>query len=319
MNQNPKVSVMTLCYNQAHFIRETLDSVLAQDYDNLEIVVADDASTDGSQDILREYAARYPGKFVLVMNERNLGITGNCNAAFFACTGEFIAILGGDDLFLPGKLSAQVEEFEKDPDVALCYHPVEIFNSATNRTLYITNQNPREDTHNAFEIIMRAGIPGASSVMVRRPACPPGGFDVRLPTVSDWLFYIEVALRGKIVKVDRVLGRYRKHGSGASDRSLELLEESLLTLDLVLEKYPGNEELAAACRIGKARYLAGEAYRQFSKNVSLANELLARARELDPQNWKYRLLFEISRCRPLAKATGALLRRTKYMIKRYLA
>jgi len=318
MNSTPKMSVMVICYNQAHFIRETLDSVLAQGYENLEIVVADDASTDGSQDILRQYAAQYPDKFVLVLNERNLGITGNSNAAFFACSGELIALLAGDDLFLPGKLSAQVEEFVKDPDVVLCYHPVEIFDSATNRTLYITNQNPGEDTHNALEIIMQAGIPGASSVMVRRSACPPGGFDVRLPSVSDWLFFIEVALRGKVVKVDRVLGRYRKHGKGASDRTLELLDETLMTLDLVLQKYPENKEMADACRIGKARYVAGEAYRQFSKNISLANELLAQATELDPTNWKYRFLYKISKQRLLAEVAGVLLQRTKYIIKRYL-
>jgi glycosyltransferase involved in cell wall biosynthesis len=313
------MSVMVICYNQAHFIRETLDSVLAQDYENLEIVVADDASTDGTQDILRQYAAQYPDKFVLVLNERNLGITGNSNAAFFACSGEFIALFAGDDLFLPGKLSAQVEEFVKDPDVALCYHPVEVFDSATNRTLYITNQNPREDTHNALEIIMRAGIPGASSVMVRRSACPPGGFDVRLPSVTDWLFFIEVALRGKVVKVDRVLGRYRKHGKGASDRALDLLDETLMTLDIVLQKYPDRRDLADACRIGKARYLAGEAYRQFPRNITLAQQLLGRAIALDPPNLRYRFLYQISRHRPLAKIAGKVMPRVKYLIKKYAA
>jgi len=319
MNSTPKMSVMVICYNQAHFIRETLDSVLAQGYENLEIVVADDASTDGSQDILRQYAAQYPDKFVLVLNERNLGITGNSNAAFFACSGELIALLAGDDLFLPGKLSAQVEEFVKDPDVVLCYHPVEIFESSTNKTLYITDQNPRQDIKSAEGIILRAGIPGASSVMVRRSACPPGGFDVRLPSVSDWLFFIEVALRGKIVKVDRVLGRYRKHGKGATDRQFEFLDEALLTLDLVLQKYPYRKELVDACRIGKARYLAGEAYRQFPRNITLAQQLLERAIALDPPNLRYRFLYQMSRYRPLATIAGKVMPRVKYFIKEHAA
>lgn len=318
MNAHPKVSVMTLCYNQAHFIRDALDSALAQDYDHLEIVVADDASTDGSQEILRQYAARYSNRFVLVLHERNLGITGNCNAALSACTGDLVSWLGGDDLFLPGKISAQVEEFVKDPEVVLCYHPVEIFDSPSNKRLYVTNQNPREDTANALEIIKRVGIPGESSVMVRRSACPSGGFDCRLPTLADWLFLIEVALKGKVVKVNRVLARYRKHGKAATDRQSEFFDEAMLTLDLLLRKYPDNQELADACRVGKARYIAGEAYRQFSKNVRFANQLLAQAVALDPLSTRYRILHQISRCRPLATAAGKVMPRVKYLIKRHL-
>jgi glycosyltransferase involved in cell wall biosynthesis len=318
MNSHPKVSVTTLCYNQAHFIREALDSVLAQDYDNLEIVVADDASTDASRDILREYAARYPDKFVLVLNERNLGITGNSNTALFACTGDLVARLDGDDVYLPGKISAQVQEFVKDPDVVLSYHPVQVFESATNETLYVTNQNPAEDPLSALDIIKKAGIPGCSSVMVRRSACPPEGYDIRLPIMSEWLFFIEVALKGKVVKVDRVLARYRKHGQGATDRQFELLDQALLTFDVLLRKYAGRKGLIDACRIGKARYLAGEAYRQFSRDVTLANQLIAQAVALDPPNMRYRFLHQISRCRPVASLVGKVMPRVKYSIKRHL-
>ena len=155
--------------------------------------------------------------------------------------------------------------------------------------------------------------------MVRRSACPPGGFDVRLPNVSDWLFLIEVALEGKVAKVDRVLGRYRKHGKGASDRTLELLDESLMTLDLLLRKYPDRRDLADACRIGKARYLAGEAYRQFPRNITLAQQLLERAIALDPPNLRYRFLYQMSRYRPLATIAGKVMPRVKYFIKEHAA
>lgn len=318
MDANPKVSVMIITYNQAHFIRETLDSVLSQDYDNLEIVVADDASTDGTQNILKEYAAKYPDKFVLVLNERNLGITGNSNAAFFACKGELIAILGGDDLFLPGKITAQVKEFVQDSAVVLCYHPVEIFQSSTNKTMYITNQNPREDTNSVEEIIVRGGIPGASSIMIRRSACPPDGFDSRLPTVSDWLFPIEVALEGKVKKADAIYGRYRKHGQGASDRTLELLDESLYALDLAVQKHPEHPELVEFCRKGKARYIAGEAFRQLAKNPRTSNKLWQKAIEFNPKDIRLRFFSAIFRFGFIAILAGKLTVRLKYLIKRYL-
>ena len=245
----PRVSVMIITYNQADFIRETLDSVLLQDYSNLEIVVSDDASTDPTPAIISEYAAEHPDLIVPVLNQRNLGITGNCNAALAACTGELVAIMGGDDLFLPGKISAQVAVF-RDPAVTLSYHPVEIFQSETGKLLYITNRSRRESPLSAAEIIMHGGIDGASSVMVRRTACPRGGFDMRVPVVSDWLFYIETALAGRVVKLDGVYGRYRKHARGTTQHVFELLNETLHSLDLLVAKHPEHPELAEVCGKG---------------------------------------------------------------------
>ncbi len=274
LKEYPKVSVMIITYNQEHFIRETLDSVVSQNYPNLEVVVADDCSKDTTPQIILEYQQRYPNMIVPVLNPKNLGITGNCNAAFFACTGEFVAVMGGDDLFLPEKILKQVEQFKQDPEVVLSYHPVEIFNSADKKVLYITNQLPREDLGDAYEIITKGGIPGASSVMVRRSACPEKGFDIRLPVVSDWLFYIEVALRGKVVKLNGLYGKYRKHGAGASERTYELLNESLQTLEILLADHPDDVKLVEACKAGKARYLAGEVYRQLQNgNGALAYAL----------------------------------------------
>jgi len=164
---------MVVTYNQAHFIRETLDSILSQDYPHLEIVIADDASTDDTPRILEEYAARHPGRVKPILNQTNLGITGNCNVALSGCTGDLIAVMGGDDLFLPGKLSKQVAAFRDNPDAALCYHPVDIFESKSNKTIFVTDQHAREDIRSYQDIILKGGIAGASSVMIRPEAIPP--------------------------------------------------------------------------------------------------------------------------------------------------
>ena len=105
----PLVSISIITYNQKDFLRECIESALAQDYPHLEIVVADDGSKDGTHEMLHDYQARYPDKFVLRLAERNQGITANSNAAHFACTGKYIAWMGGDDLLLPGKIRRQVE------------------------------------------------------------------------------------------------------------------------------------------------------------------------------------------------------------------
>lgn len=261
---SPKVSVMIITYNQEDLIAETIQSVVDQDYPNLEVVVADDASTDGTAKVILEFQAKYPDVVKPVLNEKNLGITGNSNAAFFACTGEIIAVLGGDDLFLPGKISAQVQLF-KDPAVVLSYHPVEIFNHHTNETFFITNTTKKEEIKDVYDLISKGGIPGASSVMVRKSNCPAHGFHPAFPVVSDWIFYLEVAATGKVKELAGVYGKYRKHGSGASERTLELMDESLYTLEVISKQYPEDHKMQAACKKGGRRYIAGEVFRQVIK------------------------------------------------------
>src|SRR5690554_3312559 len=107
--ESPLVSIAIVTYNQKHFLKECIESCLAQDYQNTEIVVADDGSTDGTHELLKEFAEKHPGKFVLRISEINQGITKNHNVAQFACSGKYIAWMGGDDLMLPRKISKQVD------------------------------------------------------------------------------------------------------------------------------------------------------------------------------------------------------------------
>lgn len=113
-----KVSVAILTYNQAQYIQQCLDSVLMQvtnfDY---EIVVGDDASTDSTQEILREYAAKYQEKFVLLLGEKNEGISMNYKKVLSVCKGKYIALCEGDDYWTDvHKLQEQVNFLEEHAD-----------------------------------------------------------------------------------------------------------------------------------------------------------------------------------------------------------
>ena len=317
LSAQPKVSVMVITYNFADIVHETIDSVLSQDYQNLELIISDDASTDGTQTILKEYANRYPEKIKLILNPKNIGITANCNVAFFACTGDLIAIMGGDDIFFPQKISSQAQVFSADNNAVLSYHPVEVFDSKTGKTMYVTNQILSEDTPDVLAIIRQAGIPGASSVMVRRDACPEYGFDTRIPHASDWKQQIDVALKGQVVKVDRILGRYRKHANNVSNRKFELMSESLSVLDITLQENPDYPGLSEAVRIGKARYLAGEAYAQITLDSKRASELLTQALKLDPKNRKLHLMNFVNRHSVPRFLTQYLLPKFRRFFKRW--
>lgn len=251
MISGPLVSVAIITYNQREFLHDCIESVLAQTYKNLEIVVADDGSKDGTHEMLLDYQQRFPNKFVLRLSEQNKGITTNSNEAHFACTGKYIAWMGGDDLMLPEKIEKQVEYMEANPNCTICYHDLDVFDSATGDTLYRFNQRhkPREG---GVETCIRYGVfNGACASMVRADKAPKDGFNSRLPVASDWMYWIDsLANGGTINFLNSTLGRYRRHGgnvtsSGSNQNRLDHWE----TLDLVNEHYPmfdGAEKKARA-------------------------------------------------------------------------
>lgn len=112
------VSVAVVTYKHEAYIREALDSILMQQVTfPYEIVVGDDCSPDGTPEILKEYAARYPGRFVLLLRKKNLGATANSYDIKCHCRGRYIAQLEGDDFWTdPHKLQKQVDFLEAHPE-----------------------------------------------------------------------------------------------------------------------------------------------------------------------------------------------------------
>lgn len=232
------VSAIVIAYNQERFIRETIASVQAQTYDNLEIIVADDASTDATPDVVSEMARSDP-RIRLLRAPRNAGITGNCNLALSASRGEFGAWLGGDDLWLESKIEKQVRVFASDPRISLVGTDVEVFfedgsppYTARCRVMH------RGGTLEEF-IRARNHLP-TSSFMYRRSRMPDLACDPRLRVVSDWLFNIECVVRGRLGYVPEVLTRYRRWAGNvtAVGTHRAYLDDRLISTDILAEKYP---------------------------------------------------------------------------------
>jgi len=117
-----QASVLLLTYNQEGFVQEALQSLLAQDYDNLEIVVSDDGSKYNTWLIIQKMALEYKGskKIILNRNDLNLGIVGNYNKAYLLSSGDLIFTAAGDDISLPTRCSACIQywlSFEGKPDL----------------------------------------------------------------------------------------------------------------------------------------------------------------------------------------------------------
>lgn len=236
-NSQPLVSVLLITFNQEEFIEESLHSAIAQDYQNLEVVVADDASTDGTPAIIRRYAAEYPKRIIPLLGNKNLGITGNSNRALALCRGDYIALLGGDDVFLPGKISLQVEWMLQDQRRALCYHDLDVFDSTSGRTLYRWFERFLPRNGGCQEVIK--GHIGACSVMFKRPAIRPNAFDNRIPISSDWLFNFETVARqdGRVGALSKVLARYRRHAGNVTNTRGYYFRDAHCTLDIITRDY----------------------------------------------------------------------------------
>jgi glycosyltransferase involved in cell wall biosynthesis len=259
----PKVSVIVPIFNQAPYIRETVDSVLAQDHANTELVLSDDGSTDGTTAILREYAERDPERVRVVASERNTGIAGAFNRALDAHSGEYIAWLGGDDVMLPGKLSRQVALLQSRPEVIGCCHDAEVFDSDSG-----TSYGRFTEVYNGRRGVREGGVellldPAymmlPSTMMVRSAAVGALRFDPRIRVSNDWLFDIGLFRRGRIAGIDDVLARYRRHRGNATSQTSDALEDALVVLAVAEARYP---DLHRLIRLRRVAAIFGEASRR---------------------------------------------------------
>jgi glycosyltransferase involved in cell wall biosynthesis len=252
----PKVSVIVPVYNQAPFIRETVDSVLAQDYGSIELLLSDDGSTDGTSEILQAYAAENPDRVRVVTSERNTGIAGAFNRALEAHTGQYIAWLGGDDVMLPGKLSRQVTLLEARSDVIGCCHDADVFDSASGRSYgrFTEIYNGRRGVRDGgVELLLDPTyLMLPSTMMVRSAAVGSLRFDPRVRVSNDWLFDIQLFRAGRVAGLDDILARYRRHERNATSRgahSLDALEDALVVLTLAEARYPELHRLIRRRRV----------------------------------------------------------------------
>ncbi|KEJ92163.1 glycosyltransferase family 2 protein [Synergistes jonesii] len=126
MSDRPLLSIILIAYNHEKYIRRALESIIMQRTDfPFEVLVAEDCSTDSTPSILKEYAARRPDIFNLILHSQNVGVVRNSRDARKRCRGKYIAVLEGDDYWTdPLKLQKQFDFMESHPDFSACAHEI---------------------------------------------------------------------------------------------------------------------------------------------------------------------------------------------------
>ncbi len=212
MKKTPKVSIITITYNHAEYIRQALDSFVMQvtDYD-FEVIVADDASTDGTQEVIEEYNKKYPHIIRPILRKKNIGAWTNFIDAIREAKGDYIALCEGDDYWTDeNKLQIQSELLDKNPDLGLCFHPVNVIYQDNSKKSFIYPVISESINFTVEELLARNYIQ-TNSVMYRRQDYSKLA-KVMMP--GDWYLHLFHAYYGGIGFTDRVMSVYRKHPGG---------------------------------------------------------------------------------------------------------
>ncbi|AGB38753.1 glycosyltransferase family 2 protein [Natronococcus occultus] len=212
----PLVSVVIPTYNRIDLLPKAIDSALRQTYNNLEIIVVDDCSTDGTRELLEE---RYESEIQYLRHEKNRGGSAARNTGIEAASGEYIAFLDSDDEWLPQKVEKQVarlEELSEDWVATYCdFHQtrrswlVETFDNIFPRT-----SGQEGGTELIEDLLTKQFAHGGSSSLVIRTATLNAldGFDERFQRHQDVELLLRLLQHGKLAYVDEEL--FRKHDSG---------------------------------------------------------------------------------------------------------
>ncbi|UEM23993.1 glycosyltransferase [Skermanella mucosa] len=209
------ISIVMPSYNSSAFIREAIDSVIAQTFPHFELLVCDDGSTDDTIGIVEELAGK-DGRIRLIRNQHG-GVSRNCNVGLREARFPWIARLDADDIAVPDRLETQVRAAERHPDV-VCWGGGARLISRHGRRLRGTQLGPVNASE--FEEARRTGkviyVLGPTVMFRRDLALELGGYDPRFDGAEDIELLSRLADRGQVRTLPKVLTHYRIHGQSVT-------------------------------------------------------------------------------------------------------
>lgn len=192
---NPKVSVIIGTYNRCDKLKRCVDSILNQDYNNIEIIIVNDNSTDKTELYLKKLKLLYPEKIIYKSNQINRGISYNSNLGFSYSKGDFIALIGDDDYWHDHqKISKQIEAIITSNSNIICSWWYE-----KDENDLIREKCPKIDENIVSRVLSRGGLVCGSTPLIRRSAwIEVGGFDEKMRRGTDSDFFRRIIIQLKL-------------------------------------------------------------------------------------------------------------------------
>ena len=250
MGSLPKISIVTPSYNQGRYIEETIKSVLTQDYPDIEYIVVDGASTDNTVEILKGYGDR-----IRWISEKDNGQTEAIKKGFEISTGEFIAWLNSDDVYLPGAVSRVADFFMNHPEADMVY----------GKSYYIDEDGARVGEYPTGPVEPKRlpefnFICQPSAFFTRAAYISVGALDEELHYSMDYDLWLRLSKKYKLEYIEDYLSLYRLHAESKTMAEHHQLKQTKETLDLTLKYF----SRAPANRVYMYCYLMLKKYLPFS-------------------------------------------------------
>jgi glycosyltransferase involved in cell wall biosynthesis len=214
---NPLVSMIVVCYNQARFVVETLESVKAQTYKPTELIILDDCSSDDSVAVIEKWLRENRIECRFIRHQKNQGICRSLNEAIAAANGKYLSMVASDDIWLPEKIARQVEIIESQPDnVGVLYgdaFQIDEHGNALPKMFIAAHRNLAEMPQGQILGVLLEGnfIPGMTTLIRRSCFQKVGLYDVTLPW-EDWDMWMRIARHYSFLYSPIPSAKYRVHG-----------------------------------------------------------------------------------------------------------
>ncbi|MEJ7848404.1 MAG: glycosyltransferase [Pyrinomonadaceae bacterium] len=213
------ISVIIPTYNYGRFICQAIEGVLAQSCPAAEVIVVDDGSTDGTDEVVKEFDDR-----VRYIRQENHGVCAARNKGVEHSSGDFIAFADADDIWMPEKLEKQLAKFAEDDEIGLVHCGMREFDSDTGET--VTMHLEGAEGMVADQLLLWenpvVNVSGTAIVVTRKAFNKVGGFDTEMKVGEDWDFCYRVARKFKVGFVPVALVEYRSHGANAHNNVAEM-------------------------------------------------------------------------------------------------
>lgn len=212
----PRVTVLMPVFNRERFVDEAIESVVAQEFADFELLIVDDGSTDRTPEMLRAWAER-DARVVVITSPVNQGIPGALNLGLAHARGAYVARLDSDDLLMPRRLAAQAAVLDEHPEVVLASCAYETMDGEGNYLGTWRGDEPHEAVVHLLNFYNIVG--GGGQVMFRRAeVLAEGGYALEFPSSEDYDLWVRLLRRGRILTLPLVGMKQRDHDARSAVR-----------------------------------------------------------------------------------------------------
>jgi glycosyltransferase involved in cell wall biosynthesis len=254
----PLVSVIIPCYNSARYLAETIESVLAQTYPRVEVVLVDDGSTDATAQIAQDYPVNY-------VYQTNRGISAARNTGFLHSQGKYVLFLDHDDRLLPRGVEAGVKLLEEHPECAIAVGEHKFIGADGTEIGYSHKHAAGRDHY--LRLLEHNFIETPCSALHRRSNLEVAGvFDESVQGAEDYELYLRIARQSALITHGAAVAEYRLHDANTSGNAEQMFLVSLQVLQMQLPHLQGDKEKLRKHRRG-VRFVQREFGRRLTREL----------------------------------------------------